>query len=140
VHADLIVTDNSGARRAAIEVKGGSGTSALWARDLRANLLQASRLPVADYFVIVTPEEMYLWPQEAPPGAEPTVVAIGDSLKRYLKSTQLAPHTIGPQSLEILVGWWLRDVSRGVAIEGLPSEFIEALRWGNVSLEPELDS
>ena len=71
---------------------------------------------------------------------KPLVVPIGAALERYLGDTGLDRHTLARQSLEMVIGAWLRDVIKGVATEGLPEDFITALRRGRLSSEEELDS
>ncbi len=71
---DFVAYDRKGQVLLLAEAKSRHGTSESWAARLRRNMLAHGMLPWAKYFLIATPERMYLWkqgrhdPAEVPPG------------------------------------------------------------------------
>lgn len=58
---DFVVYDREGRVVLLAEAKNRRGTSGHWAAGLRKNMLSHGVLPWAKYFLIATPERMYLW-------------------------------------------------------------------------------
>jgi len=138
---DLAVYDRNGALVLLAEVKARKGTSREWAQTLRRNLL-AHGLPRAPYFLLVTPEESYLWTdkfnsgrEQGPDGAVPTTELLGK---------QITASTSGPayheESLALLVAGWLSDLARGTDAPTADLRQLvhlsEAIRGGRVDLQP----
>ena len=67
---DFIAYDREGRIVLLAEAKSRRGTSEDWAARLRRNMPSHGVLPWAKYFLIATPERMYLWKQERPNLAE----------------------------------------------------------------------
>src|ERR1017187_7819118 len=63
---DFVAYDRDGGVLLLAEAKSRHGTSQDWAAGLRRNMLAHGLLPWAKYFLIATPERMYLWKQERP--------------------------------------------------------------------------
>ncbi len=66
--ADLALYDRDGQLTVAVEVKNKLGTSAEWAAKLRRNLLAHGGFYGGSFFLLVTPDRVYLWKGA---GAEP---------------------------------------------------------------------
>jgi hypothetical protein len=71
-------------------------------------------LPWAKYFLIATPERMYLWKQESPNAAAPPEFTIDaeEVFHPYFQKLHQDPSKIGPEAFELLVFSWLTDVAR----------------------------
>jgi hypothetical protein len=70
-YADLSLYDRDGRLIAIAEVKNKRGTSPEWAAKFRRNLLVHSRYAQADFFLLATPDRLYVWKNA---GATPTLV------------------------------------------------------------------
>ena len=78
-------------------------------------MLSHGILPWARYFLIATPERMYLWKQERPNPAEvPPEFTIDATkvLEPYFQKLHQEPSDIGPEAFEFLVLTWLTDIAR----------------------------
>ena len=77
-------------------------------------MLSHGILPSSKYFLIATPERMYLWKQgfhaaDAPP--EFTIDA-EKVFRPYFQKLHQEPLNIGPEAFELLVLTWLSDITR----------------------------
>ena len=70
-HADLVLYNRDGKLIAVAEVKTKFGTSREWAAQLRRNVLAHGGYRNADFFLLVTPDKLYVWKDA---GVEPTAV------------------------------------------------------------------
>lgn len=59
--ADLALYDRSGRRTGIAEIKNKRGTSRDWAARTRRNLHAHGRASSADFFLLVTPDRLYVW-------------------------------------------------------------------------------
>ena len=59
--ADLALYNRDGQLIAVVEVKNKLGTSAIWAAQLRRNILAHGGFQNAPYFLLMTPDRIYLW-------------------------------------------------------------------------------
>ncbi len=78
-------------------------------------MLSHGLLPWSKYFLIATPERMYLWRQEHPNPAEvPPEFTIDAAkvLQPYFQKLHQEPSKIGPEAFELLVLTWLTDIAR----------------------------
>ena len=78
-------------------------------------MLSHGILPWAKYFLIATPERMYLWKQERPNPAEVPPEFTIDAVKvfqPYFQKLHQEPSKIGPEAFELLVLTWLTDIAR----------------------------
>ena len=145
--ADLGVYDSRGRLTAVAEVKARLGTSADWAAKTRRNLLDYGAFGDTEFFLIVTPDKIYLWKDA---GTDPIPVPptyVGDTeteLGRYFRGTGIPPESISGHAFELLVSGWLSNVTRSpeapeddnrvpgwLAESGLPA----AVRDGRVEYE-----
>jgi hypothetical protein len=112
---DLAAYDREGRVVLLVEAKSRHGTSEHWAARLRRNMLSHGLLPWSKYFLIATPERMYLWKQEHPNPAEvPPEFTIDAAtvLQPYFQKLHQEPSKIGPEAFELLVLTWLTDIAR----------------------------
>lgn len=148
---DFIAYDRDGRVLLLAEAKSRHGTSESWAAGLRRNMLSHGLLPDSKYFLIATPENLYLWRHEksdattAPP--EVTVDA-KKVLEPYFQKLQQEPSKIGPEAFEHLVLAWLKDIAKSDPV-GLDrhtiqkdvssqwlAELSRSLREADIELQP----
>jgi hypothetical protein len=78
-------------------------------------MLAHGLLPLAKYFLIATPERLYLWNQEHPDQADAAPEYSIDAAKELLpwfRRLSLEPSDIGPEAFELLVHAWLNGIAR----------------------------
>src|ERR1039458_7027169 len=112
---DFVAYDREGRVLLLAEAKSRSGTSKSWAARLRRNMLSHGVLPWAKYFLIATPELMYLWKQERPDLAEMPpefTIDAANVFQPYFQKLHQEPSKIGPEAFELLVLTWLTDIAR----------------------------
>ncbi|MCY4536197.1 MAG: hypothetical protein OXB91_12600 [Bryobacterales bacterium] len=145
--ADLAVYDRGGRLTAIAEIKNKLGTSTEWAAQTRRNMLDHGRSYSADFFLIVTPDRLYVWkgadtePVETPPTYEAdTQPGFGS----YLESAGLDGRHLSNDAFELLVSAWLGDVIWSEETAGereddqdwlAKSGFRRALKGGRVEFE-----
>src|SRR5579859_4465047 len=103
---DFVAYDREGRVVLLAEAKSRRGTSENWAARLRRNMLSHGVLPLAKYFLIATPERMYLWKQDRPNPADVPPEFTIDATKvfqPYFQKLAQEPSTIGPEAFELLV-------------------------------------
>ena len=61
VYADFALYDRNGRLIAVAQVKNKSGTSREWVAKLRRNILAHGGFHSADFFLLVTPDKLYVW-------------------------------------------------------------------------------
>ena len=112
---DFIAYDRQGRVVLLAEAKSRRGTSEQWAAGLRRNMLSHGLLPLAKYFLIATPERLYLWNQEHPDQADAAPEYSIDAAKEFqpwFRRLSLEPSDIGPEAFELLVHAWLNGIAR----------------------------
>ena len=112
---DFIAYDRQGRVVLLAEAKSRRGTSEQWAAGLRRNMLSHGHLPLAKYFLIATPERLYLWNQEHPEQADAAPEYTIDAAKEFqpwFRRLSLEPSDIGPEAFELLVHAWLSGIAR----------------------------
>jgi hypothetical protein len=115
---DIVAYDREGQVLLLAETKSRRGTSESWAARLRGNMLSHGSLPWSKYFLIATPERMYLWKRERPDPAEAPPEFTIDAekvLQPYFQRLQQEPLNIGPEAFELIVLTWLSDITRSGA-------------------------
>lgn len=137
MRSDFVVTDSHGASRALIEVKARSGTSPTWATELRKNLFDEASGQSQDYFVIVTPDSLYVWRPGAGVAEAPREFPIRQALGKYLNGTNLDVAGVSRFTFEMIVQAWLGDLLRGRAAEGMPADLMAAVEDGRLLTESE---
>jgi len=113
--ADLTLYDSSGRLTAAAEIKNKLGTTSEWAAKTRRNLLAHSGICSADFFLLITPDRLYVWKNAGADSIEtpPTYEADAKPLfAPYLERAGLGPHLESSHAFELVVSTWLGDVIR----------------------------
>lgn len=145
--ADLALYDRDGQLTAVAEIKNKIGTSPEWAAQLRRNILAHGSFRSVDFFLLVTPDRLYLWK-----GAGKMPVAVAPTfeidaqllLQPYFDRAGLDPSTVSGQAFELVVAAWLTDVMRseGSSEQGAQEQswladsgFLGAVRYGRVEYE-----
>ena len=111
--ADLAVYDSRGRLTAIAEVKNKLGTSADWAAKTRRNLLDYGDFGNVGFFLIVTPDKIYLWKDAgtAPVVVPPTHVAdTGPEFEHYFKGIGTDREHVSRHAFELIVSGWLGKV------------------------------
>ena len=127
--ADLALYDRGGRLTAVAEVKNRRGTSREWAALTRRNILAHGASSDADYFLLVTPDRLYLWkdagtdPVPTPPAFEADTRS---EFAPYFERAGLDPCHVSGSTFELLVSAWLGDVIR---TEGEGEKFAGGRSW-----------
>lgn len=112
---DLVIYDRDGRPIAMVVVKAKLDTSAQWAAQFRRNILAHGDTRPADFFLLVTPEWIYLWKD---PGIEPVelpptfTIDARPLLKPYFDSAKVSASGIDGLAFQLVVGSWFADLSR----------------------------
>lgn len=115
IYADFALYDRNGRLIAAAEVKNKSGTSREWAAKLRRNFLAHGEFQNADFFLLVTPDKLYLWKEAS---AKPAVVKPAFEVdaqpifKPYFERAGVNPAGVSGRAFELVVAAWLGDLIR----------------------------
>ena len=144
--ADLTLYDPSGRLTAIAEIKNKLGTSDDWAAKTRRNLL-AHGFSSADFFLLVTPDHLYVWKESGNDLGErpPNYVEDAETIfTPYFKRVELNPRNISGHAFELIVAEWLGDVmrssQRGTDAAGdeswlASSGFYDAVKNGRIEYE-----
>ena len=146
-HADLSIYDRDGQLTGIVEIKNKLGTSREWAAKLRRNILAHGGFRNIDFFLLVTPDRLYLWKGAGvePKRVRPTYeVAAQPFLERYFKKAAVDSGAISGEAFELVVAAWLADLvryepaSKKLAEEHcwlVESGFLTAIRNGRIAYE-----
>jgi hypothetical protein len=96
------------------DAKSRCGTSEDWAAGLRRNMLSHGFLPSSKFFLIATPDRIYVWKNGRPGQTAVRPEFTTDAAKvlhPYFQRLNQDPSKIGPEAFEILVLTWLNDVA-----------------------------
>src|SRR5438034_1927434 len=113
--ADLALYDRNGQLTAIAEVKNKLGTSRAWATQLRRNVLAHGGHYNADFFLLVTPDRLYLWKNA---GAMPMLIQPTYEINAqpifapYFARAGVDPHNVSSHAFELIVAAWLSDLVR----------------------------
>ena len=127
--ADLALYDRGGRLTAVADIKNRYGTSREWAAQTRRNILAHGALCNADYFLLVTPDRLYLWKDAGtdPVQVPPTFEADTESeFAPYFERAGLDSRHVSGHAFELLVSAWLGDVIRS---EGTAEKFAGDRSW-----------
>ncbi len=142
---DYALYDRLGQLVALAEVKSVYGESAIWASQLRRNLLTRG-VPEVPFFLILTPDRVFVWKRDGGRGAsvEPNCEFDATALfGRYLPRTRPSAtrRLIHGQAFELVVFAWLSDLMRNPDDPELnPAAlaeigFAEAVRQGRIEYQ-----
>src|SRR5882757_9026868 len=118
---DFVGYDHRGQVVLLAEPKSRLGTSEEWAAQLRRNILEQDALPETPFFLIATPDRIYIWKQrgldvvEGPPDI---IINARIALASYFEKLGRPVAEISPESFEFVVLWWLDDLaSSSIAVD-----------------------
>lgn len=144
---DVILYDSLGRSTAVVELKNRRGTSAEWAAELRRNLVAHGLAVAAEFFLVITPDRIYMWrgagldPRPVPPTAEADA---GPLFSPYFEMARVEAGSVSAQAFELVVGAWLADLARGVSAapgaspeqrQRLDPQFFAAIRDGRIEYQ-----
>jgi hypothetical protein len=119
MRSDLAVTDPAGAKLLAVEVKALHGRDSEWAAKIRSNLRTGDR-DKPRFFMLVTPDQTYLWnetaedePHRLPDASVPTLEILSDTLREGVAGAD-------GRALEFVVSAWLSSVVNASTLDELP--------------------
>jgi len=128
-YADLALYDRNGQLTAIAEVKNKLGTSREWATQLRRNILAHSENYNAGFFLLVTPDRLYLWKNAGTTAlfiqphyeinAEPIFAP-------YFERAGIDPRNVSAHAFELVVGAWLSDLVRAGEV---PEQVANGQKW-----------
>lgn len=134
-----------------VEVKGTPTSDELWAAKFRRNLLAHGAVPTSPYFLLVLPDNLYLWshPKQSADALPDFSADTATVLNRYLATNSKNPSkaTLSERGLELAVGSWLSDLtsSENWLITNEPeSEWLKTsglsdkIRTGSIESEPSM--
>lgn len=127
--ADLALYDCDGQLTVAVEVKNKLGTSAEWAAKLRRNLLAHGGFYGGSFFLLVTPDRVYLWKgADAEPDLSPPTYEIDATplFAAYFTRAGALPGEMSSQAFELVVAAWLSELVRS---EERPKDLADTRRW-----------
>jgi len=144
--ADLALYDRNGQLTAVAEVKNKLGTSREWATQLRRNILAHGRPYNVDFFLLVTPDRLYLWKNAGPTPLliRPTYETDAQPIfAPYFERAGVDPHHVSGHAFALIVAAWLSDLVRAEEpLEQLneqkwlvESGFLTAVRDGRIAYE-----
>ena len=109
------------------EVKGKPDSSTQWAAQLRRNLAAHASFPEARYFMVVTPNTIYLWTRPVGTQLAPADATFDARvvLRPYLERFR-APN-LTETALEIMVAAWLDSLIDGYGRSKLPPDVHDRL-------------
>ena len=131
--ANLALYAHNGQLTVVVEIKNKLGTSRKWATQTRRNILAYGGSFNVDYFLIVTPDRLYMWKNAGTELARipPTYEADMESeFALYFETAGLDSSHVSGYVFELLVATWLSDVARS---EKATKEFANDRSWLNKS-------
>ncbi len=115
---DFTLYDRYGRLAAVFEVRAKRGTTSEWAAELRHNLLSYEAFRYAPFFLLLTPDQVYLW-KESPKAVEKESSPLPPDceidakplFQPYLKGTHQELEEISLPAFELVLMSWLRDLT-----------------------------
>src|SRR4051812_47002285 len=110
---DFVLYDHDGRKVAIVEIKNKRGTTRDWATELRRNLAPYRKLGSAEFFLLITPDRLYLWkgigddPALIPPDNEADGMA---AFEPYIRRAGLNPEQFSSNAFELIVATWLGEL------------------------------
>ena len=114
---DLSIDNRNGQRILVVEVKTKRNASPKWASQLRRNILAHGTFVQAPYFLMVFPDQFYLWtdaddqPQQNGPDY---IIDARPILKPYFERAGVSDDHISSRSLELIIAAWLAEIMQDV--------------------------
>lgn len=110
---DIAVFAPDGNLQLVVEVKSRRGVDAEWAIALRRNLYADALLPDAPYFLLASPERLFLWKRSGEAGiadAPAYEISASPVLAPYFGEIRAHLDHISGYGFEMIVAAWLTDV------------------------------
>lgn len=126
---DLSVDNRYGELILAVEVKQKTDVSPEWATQFRRNILAHGTLPKTPYFLMVFPNDFFLWNGNNAyiENSQPNyVIDARLVLKHYFEKTNINPNTISSVGLEIIIVSWLGEI---IYSEKSPKNLDSSQQW-----------
>jgi hypothetical protein len=132
---DLVALNSQHEPIAVIEVKAiRRPTTARWATDFRDNLRSHSGFQRTRFFLIVTPQKIFLWDRDSNE-PQPQVIDAHPHLKEGFEQSGVRAEAVRGYAFELLVEGWLTALTMAPASEqqeGPLRSFAEAIRGGRI--------
>jgi hypothetical protein len=140
VHPTLVLYDRNDQKVATVEVKNKRGTSRQWAAEFRRNLADYGLLRGSEFFLLATPDRLYLWKESGKPSSLilPDYEADGASvLERYIRKAGLNPDGFSSNAFELIVANWLSFLALEIETPSsqdwlVQSGLLDAIRMGRI--------
>jgi hypothetical protein len=114
VPANIIVYDRFGQILLLAEVRSVPETSPGWATEIRQDVIRLMEGFLPRYFLVVSRDHCYLWLSASDSDALPDMtLTTEDIFSTYLRNVNSSAATVSGNALELIVGIWLRDLTRG---------------------------
>ena len=114
-HTDFAVYNRNRRLTAIVEVKTKLGTTPDWAARTRRNILAHGPSIDTDFFLLVTPDRLYVW-KDANASTTPTLPAhevdTQTQFQPYFQSANVDPKQVSGHAFELIVWTWLSDLTR----------------------------
>lgn len=131
--------------QAVIEVKGLAHKGPEWAAEFRQNLLTRWELPSAAFFLLVLPDQMFLWKGESD-GKERSpdlTLSTQQVLEHFLSGVNTGRSRVGDSALELSLVAVFEDLTKGNpatlrkswAKQLVEAGLVDAIRNGSVKVE-----
>ena len=128
-YADLALYNQHGQLTDLVEIKNKLGTSRAWATQFRRNRLAHGGHDNADFFLLVTPDRLYLWKNAdaTDPLVSPTYEVNAQLFfAPYCTSAGVDMRSISNHAFELVVAAWLSDLIRS---NEQPEQLANGQRW-----------
>jgi hypothetical protein len=138
---DFILYDRHGRLAAVIEANATRGTSSRWAAEFRRNLLAYDAFRYAPFFLLVTPDRLYLWKENLKSAEPPSLIPPDHELdadpffRPFL--SRVGREDVSRASFGLIVMSWLGDLI--LQLPGIPwqseleeSGLLQAVKDGRI--------
>ena len=114
-HSDLAVYNRHRRLTAAVEVKNKLGTTREWAARTRRNILAHGPSIDADFFLLVTPDRLYVWTgsdSSSTPTLPTHAIDTHTHFQPYFQRAHVDPTRVSGHAFELIVSSWLSELTR----------------------------
>ena len=114
-HADLAVYNRHRRLTAMVEVKSKLGTTREWAARTRRNIFAHGLFVDADFFLLVTPDRLYVWTgsdTSSAPTLPTYTIDTQTHFQPYFRRAHVDPKRVSGHAFELIVSTWLSELTR----------------------------
>lgn len=138
---DLVLYDRDDEKVAVVIIKNRRNTTRQWAAEYRRNLTDLNLFRRAEFFLLATPDRLYLWKNHGndPDLISPDYEADGRQVfGPYIEIARLNPEDFSTYAFELIVANWLSElaleVEDSVRSQGwlVESGFLDAIKRGRI--------